>query len=293
MGGEAGEVIRGLALCAGAGGSELALRLALKDRYRTVGYVERDAYAAATLVARMGEAALDPAPVWDDLATFNGHAWRDVVDLVAAGIPCQPWSSAGKKGGLADERNLVTEFARVVGEVGPSFVFVENVPGFVRVGLPRLLGELSELGFDAEWDVFSAAGVGAPHLRRRLYVLAWRLGAAVADTDARGLEAERVEKLAGLQGKRGCEPDGHGEDGGLEGPRQAAGGRIFPPGPSDREAWELAPEEAQPAVRRGSDGLAADVDRCWADRLRLSGNAWVPLVGAYALRTLAARALSP
>ena len=84
----------GLSLCAGAGGLDLGLALA-EPGYRAVGYVERDAFAAAVLVARMEDQTLDQAPVWDDLAGFDGRPWRGAVDLVSAGYPCQPFSVAG------------------------------------------------------------------------------------------------------------------------------------------------------------------------------------------------------
>ncbi|HEY2592523.1 MAG TPA: DNA cytosine methyltransferase, partial [Chloroflexota bacterium] len=161
-----------MALCAGAGGLELGLRIALGDDYRSVVYVEREAYAAATLVARMADAALDHAPVWDDLTTFDGNGWRGVVDLVSAGFSCQPWSPAGKRLGIADERWLWPDIHRIVCEVGPDWVFLENVPGLVHGGLEHVLRDLAASGFDAEWDCLSAAEVGASQLRQRLYILA-------------------------------------------------------------------------------------------------------------------------
>ena len=170
--------LTGLALCAGIGGLELGVRLALGDAYRLVGAVERDSYAAAVLVARMGEAALDPAPVWDDLATFDGYPWRGRVDLVSAGFPCQPFSAAGQRRSLDDDRWLWPEIARVVREVVPSFVYLENVRGFLAVhgGLGTVLGDLADLGFDAEWTLLSAAALGAPHRRERFWLLAHRHG---------------------------------------------------------------------------------------------------------------------
>lgn len=173
-------LIRGLALCAGVGGLELGLRLALGRAYRCVGYVERDAFAAALLVARMADQALDRAPVWDDLQTFDGRPWRGRVDLVSAGFPCQPASSAGRRRGTDDERWLWPHVARVVGAADPRLVFLENVAGVLTVNGGAAFGEIVEdlaaLGFDAEWDVFSAAEVGAPHLRERLFLLAHRHG---------------------------------------------------------------------------------------------------------------------
>ena len=88
-----------LDLCAGYGGFSLALKL-LGDSFRTICYVERDAFCQALLVARMEEKALDPAPLWDDVTTFDGRRWRGKVDIVTAGFPCQPVSNAGKRGGL-------------------------------------------------------------------------------------------------------------------------------------------------------------------------------------------------
>lgn len=171
--------IAGLAVCAGVGAIELGLQLALgRDRYRTVGYIERDAYAAACLVARMADEALDQAPVWDDVATFDGGQWRGRVDLVSAGFPCQPFSQAGTRRGVEDERWLWPDVARVVREVGPGFVFLENVRGFLAEhgGLGAVLGDLARLGFDAQWTVLSAAAVGATHRRERFWLLAYRHG---------------------------------------------------------------------------------------------------------------------
>lgn len=165
--------VHGLAICSGGGGLELGVRLALGPSYRAVAHVERDPFAASVLVARMADQVLDPAPVWDDLCTFDGRPWRGRVDLVTAGFPCQPWSAAGRRQGTADDRWLWPDVARIVGDVGPRLVLLENVPGLLAGGLGPVLGDLADLGFDAEWGVFSAADVGAPHLRKRVFVLAW------------------------------------------------------------------------------------------------------------------------
>ena len=161
-----------LSLCSGIGGLDLGLRRAA-PRSRVVCYVEREAFALAVLARRFAEGALDPAPCWTDLASFDGRAWRGVVDLVAGGFPCQDVSNAGKRAGLDGERSgLWREFARVVREVRPGYVFLENVRALVVRGLDRVLGDLAGLGFDAEWGVFSAGEQGAPHLRERIFVLA-------------------------------------------------------------------------------------------------------------------------
>ncbi len=371
--------MNGLALCAGVGGLEIGVRLAW-PWVRTVAYVERDAYAAAVLVARMEDEALEPAPIWDDLSTFDGRPWRGCVDLVTAGFSCQPWSAAGKGRGTDDERWIWPEVARVVREVEPRFVLLENVPPLViRGGLALVLGDLADLGLNAEWGVFSAAEVGAPHLRRRLFILAYRKGQrrrearrvqcggpeertarrgeALDDSYGKGRgQDERAaqtrgpdaaqrggSKLAdpyvgstgldaqGIQARQ-PEPSGHGDRGdrevpvrlrvrdsvGHDGPGRRvprlqqegnngpgnlpklgnAGGpglsrwpgqagetEPFPPGPGGD--WSGIPEDAQPSIRRGPDGIPSRVDR-----LRCCGNGVVPLVAAHALRTLAARALT-
>lgn len=167
--------MNGLALCAGIGGIELGLKLALPE-YRCVCYVERETYPAAVLVSRMEEGYLDEAPIWDDLETFDGRPWRGVVDIVSAGFPCPPVSCAGRRRGVEDDRWLWPEIVRIIRQVEPDWVFLENVDDLPTVNAGReyrdVLGSLAEMGFDVEWGVFSAGGMGAPHFRERVYVLA-------------------------------------------------------------------------------------------------------------------------
>jgi len=189
--------LRVLALCAGGGGIELGLQLVLgREGVRTVGYCEREAYAAAVIVARMEDAALDHAPVWDDVGTFDGRRWRGAVDLVAAGFPCPPVSVAGKRKGDNDERWLWPDVFRVWQETGAPWLFVENVAGLrssdigdrssvpVLGGIPDewagaseralqlILRDLAAGGYSAEWISLSAEQLGAPHQRDRVFLLA-------------------------------------------------------------------------------------------------------------------------
>lgn len=141
------DVIRVLALCSGVGGLELGVRIALADSYRCLGYIEREAFSAAVIVARMADETLDRAPVWDSLESFTGELYRGAVDLVTAGFPCQPWSAAGQKRGRSDERWIWPEIVRILRDVRPRFAFLENVPGLlVHDGLGTVLGDLAELG---------------------------------------------------------------------------------------------------------------------------------------------------
>jgi DNA (cytosine-5)-methyltransferase 1 len=209
-----------LSICAGYGGIDLGLRLAVPSA-RTVCFVEREAAACEILVRRMSEGWLDPAPIWTDATTFDGRPWRGVVDCIAAGIPCQPWSTAGKRKGFEDERHLGEELVRVVDEVGPGLVFVENVSGFVRLGAPDLLGRLANLGYDAQWGMFSAAGVGAPHRRQRVFLLAYR--GSMADTGRWDEGRDELGRSKAGTGAADLGADGqdvaHRDSGGLEGER--------------------------------------------------------------------------
>lgn len=170
--------VRTLSLCAGLA----ALERAVDDVFdaRAVCFVEREAYAAAALVARMAESTLDHAPVWDDLATFDGRRFRGCVDLVVAGFPCQPASVAGRHSGASDERWLWPHVWRITRECDAPMLLVENVPRLLAVNdgeaFKEILECLAARGWDAEWDCVPAAAVGAIHARDRLFMLA-------ADTD--------------------------------------------------------------------------------------------------------------
>lgn len=164
-----GRELRTLHLFAGAGGGILA-DIALG--HRSVCAVEIDAYARGCLLARQADGSLPRFPVFDDVTTFDGRPWRGHVDCIAGGFPCQDVSIAGKGDGLDGERSgLWTEFARIIGEVEPRFVFVENSPMLTSRGLDRVLGDLATLGYDARWGVVSAAHAGAPHRRERIWIV--------------------------------------------------------------------------------------------------------------------------
>lgn len=158
-----------MSICSGIAGLDQGIHLATGAK--TVCYVEREAYSAATLVARMEDQTLEPAPIWDDLTTFDGKPWSGKVDCVIAGFPCQPWSVAGKKQGTADSRWLWDDIWRIVCEVRPRYVFLENVPGLLRGGIEHVLRSMAEGGYSAEWGCFSAEEVGFAHKRERLFIL--------------------------------------------------------------------------------------------------------------------------
>ena len=159
-----------LALFAGAGGGILG---GLLLGWRTVCAVELDPYCRSVLLARQRDGILHRFPIWDDVRTFDGNPWRGKIDVISGGFPCQDISSAGPRTGLEGERSgLWREFARIIEEVEPEHVFVENSPHLRTRGLVIVLQDLARLGFDARWGVFGAENVRAPHTRKRMWIVA-------------------------------------------------------------------------------------------------------------------------
>lgn len=159
-----------LALFAGAGGGILGGHLL---GWRTVCAVERDAYAAQVLAARQNDGTLRPFPIWSDVCSFDGRPWRGIVDVVSGGFPCQDISAAGAGAGIDGERSgLWRQMARIIGEVRPGGVYLENSPLLVGRGLAMVLGHLAEMGYDARWGVVGAHHLSAPHERERIWIVA-------------------------------------------------------------------------------------------------------------------------
>ena len=159
-----------LALFAGVGGGILGGHLL---GWRTVAAVEIEDYPRRVLLQRQADGLLPRFPIWDDICTFDGKPWAGKVDVISGGFPCQDISAAGKGAGLDGERSgLWGEMARIVCEVQPRYVFVENSPMLTSRGLGRVLGDLAKMGFDAKWGVLGADAIGLPHRRERIWVLA-------------------------------------------------------------------------------------------------------------------------
>jgi DNA-cytosine methyltransferase len=157
--------------CAGYGGIHLGLKRAIPN-LRVIAYGEIEAFCCANLVAKMEAGLLDPAPLWTDIKTFPCEDFRDRVDLLVAGYPCQPFSAAGKRLGTEDPRHLWPHIARSIRVIRPRLCFFENVEGHISLGLREVIGELESIGYKAAWGIFSAAEVGAPHQRKRVFILA-------------------------------------------------------------------------------------------------------------------------
>lgn len=215
-----------IALFAGAGGLEQSAHWT--GRVTTVLYVEKEPYADGILMSRFRSGDFPFAPIWDDVTTFDGRPWRGLVDSISGGFPCTDVSFAGKRQGVKEgtRSGLWSEYCRIIGEVGPRFVLIENVTGLLssfnifcphcrdgegevpkdkrlnrrekegRVpsrklcttcerpvdngserfiwAMGRVLGDLAEVGYDAQWHCLSAADVGANHKRDRIWIIAWR-----------------------------------------------------------------------------------------------------------------------
>jgi DNA (cytosine-5)-methyltransferase 1 len=199
------------------------------------------------------------------------------VDLVAGGFPCQPVSNAGRKLAQGDERWLWPEFYRAIRALRPSLVLVENVPGLLDRGMGDVIGGLASLGYDSEWDCVPAAAVGAPHIRDRLWVVAYPAGSGYEGQrwDERGLQEGSLEE-GSPRGGAALLADATGER--QPGPRQPFD--AFDPTSSRyREAatpvdgGRPSQWESEPDVGRVAHGIPARVDR-----LRALGNAVVPQV---------------
>ena len=257
-----------LALFAGSGGGILGGELL---GWRTVCAVEFDPYARRVLLARQRDGALPRFPIWDDVRTFDGKPWRGHVNVISGGFPCQDISAAGKGAGLAGARSgLWSEMARIVREVRPGHVFVENSPVLTSRGLCRVLGDLAALGYNARWGVLGAHHVGAPHKRDRIWIVA-------SDADGERGWAQQI-------GEPGSEDQTElRDDGPPELVANPAGfyAQRFDNRQRERKPWRGGWWETEPELGRVADGVANRVDR-----LRAIGNGQVPAVAALAWQML-------
>lgn len=263
-----------LALFAGAGGGILGGTLL---GWRTVCAVEQNKYAACVLAARQNDKVLPPFPIWDDVCTFDGKPWRGIVDVISGGFPCQDISIAGKGAGIEGDRSgLWKEFARIISEVRPRFVFVENSPMLTIRGGERVISDLAALGYDAKWICLSAADCGAPHKRDRFWLVA-----NTTELHRNGRD-DNPEKRMG--GESFPQPGNNGRSVDVAYTDSAHGER-------DKRTERIKKERTKPFINSGwppepdvgrvVNGLAARVDR-----LSALGNGQVPRVAATAWREL-------
>lgn len=161
-----------LHLFAGSGGGILGSMLL---GHTCVCAVEIEPYPRKVLLQRQRDGILPKFPIWDDICTFDGTPWRRLVDIVCGGFPCTEISAAGSGEGITGEHSgLWKQMARVVDEVRPRFVFVENSPMLTARGLGVVLADLASLGYDARWCVLGGSSLGACTIRARLFLVASR-----------------------------------------------------------------------------------------------------------------------
>jgi DNA (cytosine-5)-methyltransferase 1 len=242
-----------LSLCTGYGGIERGLELA-GYQHRTVAHVEIEAFATANLVAKMEAGQLVPAPVWSDLKTLPAHCFRDRVDVLTGGYPCQPFSAAGLRKGAEDPRHLWPYIYDHIRTIRPVRCFFENVEGHISLGLRDVIADLEGLGYATTWGVFSASEVGAPHQRKRVYILAYASGAGRQQVTRSSHEDEAAhEGRASIQGHIAA-GDGEGRGAGAMADTNSAGQQ-----PSE---WQPRSPEARHNAGRGSKAMAdADSQR--------------------------------
>ena len=177
-----------LHLFAGAGGGILG---GILLGHTCVCAVEIEPYCRKVLLQRQRDGILPKFPIWDDVKTFDGKPWRGKVDVVCGGFPCQDISCAGRGAGIKGKRSgLWTNFARIVGEVRPSFVFVENSPMLLTRGVGTVLGDLAFMGYDNQWGTIGACSVGADHKRNRLWIFGTNANGGNATGKLRSIQAK-------------------------------------------------------------------------------------------------------
>jgi len=205
--------VRHLCLCSGYDGVGRGLKRVFPN-LRTVAYVEREGFPIANLVASAEENQMDAAPIFTDVKTFPYDKFRGCVDILSAGFPCQPFSSAGKRQSTDDERHLYPWIADGITACRPRLVLLENVDGIVTAKtadgesvLRYVLRDLEERGYTCSWCVASANEVGAPHQRKRVFILGHSQHSGLyASQDRRSVGSEQEEGRMQEPSGRRCEP---------------------------------------------------------------------------------------
>ena len=269
-------------LFAGAGGGILADLLL---GHNPIGACEIEPYPRDVLLARQRDGHLPNFPIWDDVCSLDGTPWRGSVDVLCGGFPCQDISAAGKGAGISGERSgLWKEYARLIEEIQPRFVFAENSPLLRTRGLGVVLKDLASLGYNARWGVIGARSVGAPHKRDRMWVLAYSSSLSWSRRDSQQRRCSKNQNTSGCGGDQlsGVPYDDQRnhpsqvpsrlENGSIEQAHSTTRSKVFGTG-----VWWTD----RPDVRRISDGVAYRVDR-----LKAIGNGQVPQCAAVAFSIL-------
>jgi DNA (cytosine-5)-methyltransferase 1 len=283
-----------ISFCTGYGGIELGLHR-ISDSFRTVCYVEIELFPTANLVAKIEQGEMDAAPIWTDIKTFPAQAFSGKVHGIIGGYPCQPFSHAGQRKGTDDPRHLWPYIEQHIRTIRPVWCFFENVGGHLSLGFKEVFRSLRDMGYKVEAGLFTAAEVGLPHKRERLFILAYSKGIGALrgpraiqckDGRSRGsLLRQPVSTDAELAnaGKPGCQGSERAESFCDEG--QTSRGPVtecrYPARPGQpQHDWE-EPRTVKPGMGRTINGTPSRVDE-----LRLLGNGVVPQTAELAFRTL-------
>ena len=267
------KAINAISFFTGYGGIERGLKLA-GERVNHIASCEIEAYAEANLIHKMEAGALPPHPIYTDAKTFPGADFLGKVDLFTGGFPCQPFSAAGSRNADEDPRHLWPSCLRAIESFRPNRVFLENVEGLISAklggdnwadpkGTPVLLHVLRELerrGYKATWGIFSAEEVGAPHRRKRVFIIAQLANSeAMQRNGGNDNERELSGKIKVSKSRDHCRS-----------------GSIWPTRPGERQGLNEQPR-VKPKLGRAVNGNPHRVDR-----LRLLGNGVVPQTAALA-----------
>jgi DNA (cytosine-5)-methyltransferase 1 len=276
-----------LHLFAGTGGGILG---GILCGHTTVCAVEIEPYCRKILLQRQRDKMLPKFPIWDDIRTFDGRPWKGKVDIVCGGFPCQDISAAGKGAGINGAKSgMWAHMARIIGEVRPGFVFVENSPMLTSRGLGRVLGDLAQMGYNARWGVLGAIDCGAPHKRDRI----WIVGTMA---DSKELFGNGCDNYAGISAQSKSIPK-FGNSGWKENVANPSGVR-------QSGSWShwYASDPAEAKNGETDRAWTERVGRIWGiesrlgrvangvanrvDRLKAIGNGQVPIVAALAWEKL-------
>ena len=255
-----------LHLFAGAGGGILG---GILLGHTTVCAVEIEPHNRKILLARQRDGILPHFPIWDDVRTFDGKPWAGKVQTICGGFPCQDISQANPNAkGLEGERSgLWAEMRRIIGDVQPSFVVVENSPMLVVRGLARVIGDLAGMGYDSKWGVLRGDHAGVPQRRARLWIVASatrRSPERIHNQNAVNAPCDRTR----LDARGGNNADAHNQN-----------PRTRPVPILANSYWR---EVFDGRGSRGIDGLADRVGR-----EKATGNGQIPVVAALAWRLFA------
>lgn len=261
-------------LCTGYGGLDMAVEAYFNAE--TVWTSDIDKYASIVIRERLNKPNLGDLKVID---------WQSVepIDILTAGYPCQPFSSAGNRKGATDERHIWPYIKEIIGQLRPKFVILENVRGHLSLGFKEVLADLSEIGYDARWQIVRAADVGAPHRRERLFVVAY----------PSGTRCERIVRASdgfGQSGKVITDPNWNEQQG--DGKTQKLGRRFdtrdqmrLRSAPNPLELDRLNPKFVEYMMGLPS-GWVTDLEISRAQQLKILGNGVVPQQAFHALQLL-------